>query len=203
MNAEFPNPNPGPADQLRTELVSEWGRFRRIFLVFAVLGAFVIGIPLTIGIVQARRAAAEAKIVNQLKAVCQVQYAWHKEPRGGGSKLRYVEDFARLADFKDAPEEARKLVDAAFVAALGSDGAPKDGYRYRGMRTIFGAPINWDGDFAICATPAEYGKTGRKTYLLKTDGDVWEKDLGKAEFPTDYPSNIEGAGWAKSGAEKK
>ena len=182
---------------------SEKRRLLRLLAVFAAVGAVVVGVPLTIGIVQARRAAAEAKIVGQLKAVCQVQYAWHREPRGGGTKLRYAEDFSKLADFKDAPEEARKLVDAAFVAALGSDGAPKDGYRYRGMRTIFGAPINWDGDFAICATPAEYGKTGRKTYLLKTDGDVWEKDLGKSEFVSEYPSNIEGAGWAKSGAEKK
>ncbi|HOX08274.1 MAG TPA: DUF2950 family protein [Planctomycetota bacterium] len=202
MTTETPSPLQNPADRLRSEVVGEWRRFRRIFLVFAALGAVMIGVPLAMGIVRYRREAAEARIVEQLRAYNKVQGAWHSKARAGSSKLRYCDDLAKLVDLAEAPEEARKLVDAAFAAARGSDGTPKDGYRYREMRTIFGAPINWDGDFAICATPAVYGETGRKTYLHKTDGDVWEKDLGKSEFLTDFPTNIEGAGWKKSGDRK-
>jgi len=197
MTTETPNPTPNPSDQLRAEAVGEWRRFRRIFLIFALLGLVIIGIPLVYGILNERRMAAEARIVAQLRAYNKVQQAWHGKARAGSSKLRYAEDLAKLADLADAPEDARKLVDAAFAAARGPDGAPKDGYLYREMRTIFGAPINWDGDYAVCATPAVYGKTGKKTYLHKTDGDVWEKDLGKSDFLTDFPTNIEGAGWKK------
>jgi len=194
-------PGPEPAARLHSGMSGEWRRFRRIFVVFAVLGAVIVGVPLVIGIVQARRAAAEERIVDQLKALCRVEYAWHKAPRDGSTKLRYAEDFAKLVDLQDAEEKDRRLVDAAFAAALGGKGAPKDGYLYSAMRTIFGAPINWDGDFAICATPARYGETGRKTYVMRTDGEVWEKDLGKSEFVIDYPTNIEGAGWVRAGAK--
>ena len=195
-------PTGNPDAQLRTELVGEWRRFRRVALIFLAVGAVVIGAPLGYGIWNEHRMAAEARIVAQLKAYGQVQQAWHSQPREGSTKIHYAEDYTRLADFPDAPEEARKLVDAAFAAARGVNGTPKRGYLYREARTIFGAPINWDGDYAICAIPAVYGKTGRKTYLMKTDGDVWEQDLGKAEFVADFPTNIEGHGWKKAGQEK-
>jgi len=182
---------------------SEKRRLLRLLAVFAAVGAVVVGVPLVYGIVQARRAAAEARIVGQLRAYKEAQYAWHREGREGSAKLRYVQDYTRLVDFKDAPEAARKLVDPAFAAARGADGAPKHGCRYREMRTIFGSAINCDGDFAICATPAVYGKTGRKTYIMKTDGDVWAKDLGKSEFVSDFPSGVEGAGWQKAEPSKQ
>ena len=182
---------------------SEKRRLLRLLAVFAAVGAVVVGVPLTIGIVQARRQAAEDRIVAQLRAYQDAQYAWHREGREGASKLRYVQDYTRLVDFKDAPEAARKLLDPAFAAARGADGAPKHGCRYREMCTIFGSAINWDGDFAICATPAVYGKTGRKTYIMKTDGDVWAKDLGKSEFVSDFPSGVEGAGWQKAEPSKQ
>jgi hypothetical protein len=35
------------------------------------------------------------------------------------------------------------------------------------------------GGFALIATPAEYGVTGIKTFLVNHDGVVYEKDLGK------------------------
>jgi hypothetical protein len=197
MTTETPNPSQNPGDQLRTRAVSEWRRFRRIFLVFALLGAVIIGIPLVYGVMNERRMAAEARIVSQLLAYNKVQQGWHSKARGGSSKLRYADDLAKLVDLPDAPEEARKLIDVTFAAAHGPNGAPLNGYLYQEMRTIFGAPINWDGDYALCATPAVYGKTGRKTYLHKTDGDVWEKDLGKSDFVTDFPTNIQGAGWKK------
>lgn len=35
------------------------------------------------------------------------------------------------------------------------------------------------GGFALAATPAEYGKTGIKTFIVSHDGVVFEKDFGK------------------------
>jgi len=34
------------------------------------------------------------------------------------------------------------------------------------------------GGFALAAAPAEYGKTGVKTFIVSHDGVVYEKDLG-------------------------
>ena len=34
------------------------------------------------------------------------------------------------------------------------------------------------GGFALAAAPAEYGKTGIKTFIVSHDGVVYEKDLG-------------------------
>jgi hypothetical protein len=34
------------------------------------------------------------------------------------------------------------------------------------------------GGFALAAAPAEYGKTGVKTFIVSHDGVVFEKDLG-------------------------
>jgi hypothetical protein len=36
------------------------------------------------------------------------------------------------------------------------------------------------GGFALVAAPAEYGKTGVKTFLVSHDGVVYEKDFGPA-----------------------
>lgn len=34
------------------------------------------------------------------------------------------------------------------------------------------------GGFAIIASPARYGSTGIKTFMISHDGMVWEQDLG-------------------------
>lgn len=192
-----------PAVTRRGPERAERRRLKRLLVVFAALAVVVVGVPLVYGIVGARRQAAEDRIVGQLQAYKESQYAWHREGREGSKQLRYVQDYTKLVDFAEAPEAARKLVDSAFAAARGADGKAKYGCQYRELGTIFGNPINWDGDFGICATPAVYGRTGRRTYLMKTDGDVWWKDLGKSEFVTDFPQGIEAAGWQKVGAEKR
>ena len=174
---------------------AERRRLVRLLAFFLPLAVIVVGLPLAVGIVRARRQAAEDRIVRQLKAYCQAQYAFHRESRTGSGKLDYVRDYRTLVGFQDAPEDSRKLLDAAFAAARGPDGAPKHGYLYREMRSIMGLPINWQGDFAICAIPAKYGETGRKTFIMKTDGDVWSRDPGKAEFLEDFPSDPAKAGW--------
>ena len=38
------------------------------------------------------------------------------------------------------------------------------------------------GGFALVAAPADYEKTGVKTFIVSHDGVVWEKDLGPKTF---------------------
>ncbi len=175
-------------------------RFRGCVLAFAVAAAAVVGVPVTVGLVGHLRQRAEERIARQLRACRDAQYAYHREDRDGDKQLEYARTARDLLALKDLSGDAAALVDEGFAAARGASGRPRDGYLYLEMKTVFGVAINWDGEFAICATPAEYGKSGRKTYIMKTDGDVWAQDLGRSEFVEDFPMDVSGKGWAKHGA---
>jgi len=56
------------------------------------------------------------------------------------------------------------------------------------------------GGFGLIATPAEYGNSGVKTFLVNQDGVVFEKDLGPettnlAAAVTNFNPD---AGWTKA-----
>jgi hypothetical protein len=66
---------------------------------------------------------------------------------------------------------------------------PYKGYLYRiltrqgatapgGERSYLAADQRLTGGFAFLAFPAEYGETGLMTFLVSSDGLVYEKDLG-------------------------
>src|SRR5262249_9539216 len=72
---------------------------------------------------------------------------------------------------------------------------PYHGYLYRALkaqssRAKSGAKnyINADGKqvggFALIAYPAEYGRSGVKSFIVNQDGIVYEKDLGKKTLET-------------------
>lgn len=82
-----------------------------------------------------------------------------------------------------------------FVAAASrrgpvGGGEPLYGYYYRiltrqgpsapGGEHNYVARGNMIGGFAMVAYPAEYGKTGVVTFVVNKDGDLFEKDLGRA-----------------------
>ena len=73
-------------------------------------------------------------------------------------------------------------------AGLHRQGEPYHGYYFKVLKgqgpsaplgemdfVVQGAMI---GGFALVAAPADYEKTGVKTFLVSHDGVVWEKDLG-------------------------
>jgi len=189
-----------PAAPSDPEALRQKRRFRSCVVAFLISAAAVAGVPVTVGLVGLFRHRAEERIVRQLRAYRDAQYAYHREDRDGDKRTEYARTAQDLLALQDLPDEVRKLVDAGFAAARGAKGQPRDGYLYLEMKTVFGVPINWEGEFAICATPAEYGRAGRKTYILKTDGDVWARDLGRSEFVEDFPMDVSGKGWEKWGA---
>ena len=191
-------------------------RFKGCLIAFLISAAVIVGVPVTIGIVQHMRRKAEERFVDVLKGYCRAQSIFHGKDRDDDTKLEYSWDMRELVNIEkkgrkapaeppegEAAEEPKPLVGREFAAARGDDGKPYMGYRFREMQTIWGIRINWTGDFALCATPAEYGKSGRRTYIVKTDGDVWWKDLGESRFLKNYPQNLEDEGWKKFGEEEK
>jgi prepilin-type processing-associated H-X9-DG protein len=128
-----------------------------------------------------------------------------------------VSGFYRVLDGAGNPvnvmDIATAKADAAPVAADGDGTAPdigpmvapkpvpKFGYFFQAMKCdendmsyqTDGADLDanaWEntGDFGFCAFPAEYGKTGKLTFIVNGDGVIWQKDTGGQVVLT-WPAN--------------
>ena len=168
----------------------------------AILCGAVAGIALLGGCggSDGKVAPNEAKIPPLLQKYAVAQTAYRRKDFDKDQTLEYAEKLPALVQDLNgiAKRNGKKpYLPDALGAAHGQKGKPLHGYLFREMRSIWGIPINWDGDFAICATPAQYGETGRKTYIMRTDGEVWAKDLGESSFVKDFPNDAEGKGWKK------
>jgi hypothetical protein len=89
------------------------------------------------------------------------------------------------------------LIPAAMACAKRGQGKPYYGYYFEDLRSIGGRPIDWVSDHGLCATPARYGVTGWRTFIVMTPGIVWAKDLGGSEFVEDFPADPAAEGWEK------
>ncbi len=128
------------------------------------------------------REYAEAQIIYRTQD-------WGKKGRKG-----YAHPHGLLNTTPDDNGVPLQFIDSAFANA-GSPDHPIQGYYFRDCQTIGGVAIDWDRDFALCALPVTYGQTGRMVYVVKTDGIVWGKDLGKSEFVADFPADPAKSGW--------
>jgi hypothetical protein len=114
-----------------------------------------------------------------------------------GAADYWTRDVAGLYALKDRSGQAIFLLDPA-TAQADPEGAPryglapaaKNGYYFRMLATDpDGEPYAKDEDkdghsftnrkrFAVTAWPAQYGQTGRLTFLMGEDGRIWKKDTG-------------------------
>ncbi len=188
-------------DETSRKLARQHTRFKSCVLVFAVMALLTVGIPVGIGLTRYMRQRSEAEFVDILRKYGQAQGVFHSKDRDGDKKLEYCRKIVGLVGIETGEgaeiADDELLVNKKLAAARGSKGQPLGGYLFLEMRTIWKIPINWEGDYAICAIPARYGEDGKKTYIMKTDGDIWSKDLGKSEFLRDYPQDLEAGGWAR------
>jgi len=176
-------------------LVKTWrrgGPDRRLALVGTVMSIIPFLVFCVIGLVVSGR-ANEMRAVNTLMCYSLAQQNRHL---GTGEAFRndYRQFFAGTSrPYLGLDPEREK----AWIAARGPDGEPEFGYRFLECARVGGKPINWAKDFALCATPANYGETGRRTFVVRADGVVWAKDLGRAEFVEDFPADPGAEGWEK------
>jgi hypothetical protein len=120
---------------------------------------------------------------------------WH-----GDGKRKYASSMQDLW-IDSATGKQINLIPRAFADAHGASGAPWMGYRFMECKTIGGKPVDWSSNFALCATPAEYGALGKHTLLISSRGrtermvDVWGKDMGRSQFVGDFPAEPQSEGW--------
>lgn len=131
-------------------------------------------------------AAYEDAAVAAMRLYCTSQVVFVKK------KHKYASNMPELHSTKGADGKPLELVSKEMSEAYGERPIPWKGYVFREMQTIGGKKIDWSQDFALCATPAEYGKTGKLTFIVTIDELVLAKDLGKAQLLTDFPAQKEG-----------
>jgi hypothetical protein len=140
-----------------------------------------------------RRLELEEHAISSMRIYVGAQRAFHKQDWDSDKTLEYATPFTLLVRCRPA----ESVLDTAFAAAQGFGGTPKHGYLFEDMETIGGKRIDWDNDFALCGTPFVYATTGYRILIVKTNGVVWAKDLGKSAFVKDFPSDPAAEGWEK------
>ncbi len=93
-----------------------------------------------------------------------------------------------------------KLIDLALARArLG--GTPRYGYYFCEILGTAGqGPYDFSTDCGLCAFPAEYGRSGRLTYIIDVTGIVLQKDTKGIPVWT-YPADPKAEGWIPVGSE--
>jgi len=165
-------------------------RSRHPRLLAGVFGMLLLALVLalsTAALWRARQRALETNAVGSMRAYCSAQSMC----RSGTGDLPYADychPYTELVTRKGRDGKPMELIAPEHAAARGPQGSPYHGYLFDDLRTIDGEPIDWLNDYGLCATPARYGVTGRRTFIVDTRGFVWGKDLGKSGFVKDYPS---------------
>jgi hypothetical protein len=135
------------------------------------------------------------RVVSRCRYYVEAQALYRAKDWDKDGKLEYAHPFALLCSTEDAGEPIQ-LIDPSFALADGlGNSYPATGYYFRDCQTIGGVAIDWEQDFALCAFPMVYDRTGYRTFIVKTDGVVWAKDLGRSEPVKDFPADPAREGW--------
>ncbi|HKV29225.1 MAG TPA: DUF2950 family protein [Candidatus Acidoferrales bacterium] len=151
-------------------LVREDGRWKVLSL-----GLLLIDIPQlqkewSAQAIEQREQGAVDALQNLEEAIDTYKQAFGKLP----------DSLAQLGPAKDGiSPEAAKLVDAELAAGN------KNGYKFR--YRVATAPDGGEPGFEIAAIPAEYGKSGKKSFLVDKDGKIHAADKHGAVATVDDP----------------
>lgn len=173
-----------------------------------------------------RIAANETAAQGNLKVIMSSQMSWRQMDADNNVQRDYwTYDISCLYRMKDAAGNARKFIDMTLAKAdvkpadaklfegkiedWGSiKPEPKYGYSFQAMTTdesggvynqneLNGVKVANDYKFAFVAYPAEYDKTGKRTFIVNETGTVYGKDTGGQpvlQWPAADPVS---AGWTQ------
>lgn len=127
------------------------------------------------------------------KAYAEAQEIYHRVDYDGDGVLEYSQslkgDYSLLERKSGSADLA--LIDKTFAGAEGLPGVatPKAGYVFKvlkaqgthakgGQKSFIDANGNMTLGFALIGCPGAYDGTGKESYIVNQDGDVYFKDLG-------------------------
>ena len=144
----------------------------------AVASSVVVG---ACGLKGSRIAANETATVAALRIYLGAQNQFHRADRYGKGAMVYAnpKDGKGFADLHRLPNgETLMLVDAAFAGAMSPDTARNGYYFVDIVEDAEGKPYDFSTDCGLCAVPAQYGVSGRKTLVIDITGTVYVTDNG-------------------------
>jgi len=174
-----------------------------IFIVLAVLGVGCLGIALiaivaAIAIPSLLRSKLEANhtaAAATLRVIASAQSNFRRMDSDGDGQPNYATHLRDLYYAKDTSGQPIQLIDRGLADADASAGGgiPRNGYLFADLATdASGNPYDRQNDFAVCAWPAAYNRTGLYTYVIDATGSVYCSDLAAGAPLTQYP---ETASW--------
>jgi len=137
-------------------------------------------------IARARRSCTEIMASLALADYAAAQADYDRRHGGEPGQRQYATPYAALLS-----DPTSKLMLRSF-SHVGKN------YVFRDCMSIAGKPIEGKKDFALCATPAVYDQPCRRTLIVRTDGVVWAKDLGRVCLIDDFPDDPAGKGWQRA-----
>jgi hypothetical protein len=152
-------------------------------------------------------------------ALADAESQYFKQPRNGERVRQYAQRLvsdegqhnglywpAAAGEPPSPLEEARDFAKAAGYSSAGTAPQPFDGYFFRiltkqgsgakGGARDYIADGKMTGGFAVLAYPAAYRDSGIMTFMVGTDGVVYQKDLGETTLATAQTlTEYDPAGW--------
>ena len=177
-------------------------------------GLSLILVPLLIivaialpGMVPDRKASNEWATVANLRIYANAQNTYRRTDHDGDGLYEYAHPYVKL-NTEETGGKPIRLIDEAFANASrhgppGGVTLPRSGYVFVDVVGDEGGGDYDDGDgnftngFGLCAVPSEYGKTGRRTFIIGVDCTVYCKDT-EGKPVTRCPSPDE-EGWVPAG----
>jgi type II secretory pathway pseudopilin PulG len=174
-----------------------------------------IAIP---NLVASRQVANETSAIASLTVVLSAQATFHRTDFYGKGEPVYANPvdgngFSDLFSIGgDTPSpKVIGLIDSSLAEAKIGSGTPKHGYYFADVTMSGdGNPFDHAIEFAICAVPAAYGRSGRNIYIMDVSGSIYMADAesiyqglrsGDPVRPLDkYPTQDElSARWSMAG----
>lgn len=148
-----------------------------------LLGFFLSGLFIP-SFVYTRRMANERGARSSIKVLAESQEIYHRTDYDKDGTKEYARSMQDL--YERTPGAADLLlIDPALVGADASLPSPQPSHGYlfriltaRGAQSFLDVNGNMIGGFAFVAYPAQYRRTGRITFLISNNGNIYEKDLG-------------------------
>ncbi len=159
-----------------------------VLVIIGIIAAFAIP-----SMLESRTSANESGAEKALRTIVDAEATFYKTDYDMDGK-DYSYDLANLHDQADANGNPIALIDPVLKTGT------KEGYLFGVCTTYNAAGDNDKRGFAYYAVPEVYKQTGRKTYVINSEGIMYYKDTGNNNVIGAWPDPINDATWVKAGS---
>ena len=162
-----------------------------------VIATVLAGVPFIFWASEERREANESAAIATCKEIGAAQNMYHRTDWDNDRMLEYAPSFLILYSQRDAEGKEAKLISKEIAQAT-RPGNAYCGYYFvditgDGAGAYVPGPSSLE-EYGVCAVPASYPRSGRRTFIIDTTGTVYGKDNGGVPL-TVFPASPRAAGW--------